>query len=523
LGPDETEADARPAARRDYELARAQGFCALLNFHFKRGTRPGFGPPMPMGLPWTNKDLAGRCGVGDRTIRNWLNSESVPVRAKGHFALLETAFFDKPPNTGVDPFEQPFQAPPITWRSDFRRAHDEAAAAKAGQLTNETSSVELDDRRNLSILNFGIARVARRVTRQFIDEYLVSETGEVPFGGRDAELGRLDHWLSDPNASPRMLITAQAGRGKSALLVRWLQSLRELGQVEKETWQLAFMPISIRAGTNKPSVFLSGLAQRLAEIIEQPVPPEAIQNPEALQYIVHDQIEALKSSRKRVLIVLDGLDETLQGSFDASIIPIRLSGNIRVLFSARWQTGDKDSAGWLRRLEWDRGVRVTTLELGRLLADGIADVLRRLGAPTYVLAGERTIIARLSELTEGEPLLVRYYAQDLWDFSQKQARITIDDLGTLKPGFDSYFQRWLEHQEKLWAEEGQSIDRTEMDRVLSVLAFALGPLESSDLLSLVDEIHGTGSLISEHYVLLSISVRSGPRIGIQKGPPFSTF
>jgi hypothetical protein len=64
-----------------------------------------------------------------------------------------------------------------------------------------------------------------RTTKAFLDEYLVSETGEVPFGGRDSELARLDDWLFDPNAAPRMLVTAPVGRGKSALLVHWMKSL----------------------------------------------------------------------------------------------------------------------------------------------------------------------------------------------------------------------------------------------------------------------------------------------------------
>jgi hypothetical protein len=73
-------------------------------------------------------------------------------------------------------------------------------------------------------VDLGIARIFQTRTRAFTDEYLVSETGPVPFGGRDDELRRLDQWLSDPKAAPRMLLSAPAGRGKSALLVRWLKN-----------------------------------------------------------------------------------------------------------------------------------------------------------------------------------------------------------------------------------------------------------------------------------------------------------
>jgi len=265
------------------------------------------------------------------------------------------------------------------------------------------------------------ATFQRKLT-EFLNEYLVSESGDVPFGGRDAELKRLDDWLFDTKAAPRMVVTSRAGRGKSALLVQWMKSLQARGHVGESGWRLAFIPVSIRVGTNKPAVFLGGLAQRLTEITGEPMPPEAVQYPDALKYAVHDQLEEIASAGKCVLVVLDGLDEALQRSFDASMIPIRLPSNIRVLLSARWQVGDIDSAGWLRRLGWDR-LRVETLELERLPPDAIADVLLKLGAPMDVLARERTIVNRLSTLTEGEPILVRYYAEDLWQVGQRRARV----------------------------------------------------------------------------------------------------
>ncbi len=346
-----------------------------------------------------------------------------------------------------------------------------------------------------------IARSFHRTASAFLDEYLVSETGEVPFGGRDGELRRLDAWLFDPKAAPRMLVAAPAGRGKSALLVHWMKSLRNLPQFTEEGWQLAFVPISIRVGTNRPSTFYGGLAQRLADITGESVPPEAIHNADALKGFIQDRLEEAASAGRRLLVVLDGLDEALQGSFDPSIIPPRLPFNLRIVVSARWQVGDNDSTGWLRKLGWDRNVRAEQLELERLRSEAIADVLLKLGAPTDVLARQRDIVDRLCGLTEGEPILVRYYAEDLWQLGQQRARIVIGDLESLNPGFGSYFERWLSHQERLWAEEGQSIDRLDVDRALSILAFALGPLASRDLLDLMSEIHEAASLLSEHHLL----------------------
>ena len=47
--------------------------------------------------------------------------------------------------------------------------------------------------------DLGIALTFKYKIRAFLNEYLTSETGEVPFGGRDAELKRLEGLPPDPN------------------------------------------------------------------------------------------------------------------------------------------------------------------------------------------------------------------------------------------------------------------------------------------------------------------------------------
>jgi hypothetical protein len=349
--------------------------------------------------------------------------------------------------------------------------------------------------------DLGIARIFQARTRAFTEEYLVSEAGPVPFGGRDIELERLNAWLLDPNAPPRMLATAPAGRGKSALLVQWLKILQSGGVVGPDGWQLAFMPISIRVGTNRPEVFYEGLARRLAEIAGEALPSEAIRDAGGFRYAVRDLLDRVAGRSRRVIIVIDGLDEALHGSFDPAILPAVLPPNLRVLLSARWEVGDSDSKGWLKRLGWDHGTRVDTFELDRLKARGIADVLVKLGASVDIAVREPDLVERLVELTEGEPLLVRYYAEDLWRVGSKGVPVTRSDLDLLKPGFASYFERWFDLQEELWRQENAGIDRDKVDKVLMVLAFALGPLEEADLLGLMKHIHGANGVTAADRLL----------------------
>jgi hypothetical protein len=66
--------------------------------------------------------------------------------------------------------------------------------------------------------------------QSFFEEYLISESGgdapaTVPFGGRNEEFELLDRWLDDDEGERRFVLAAPAGRGKSALLVRWIRHL----------------------------------------------------------------------------------------------------------------------------------------------------------------------------------------------------------------------------------------------------------------------------------------------------------
>ena len=284
-------------------------------------------------------------------------------------------------------------------------------------------------------------------------------------------------------------------------VVQWMKILQSGGVVGPDGWRLAFMPISIRLETNLPAVFYEGLARRLAEIAGEVLPSEAIRDAGAFRYAVRDLLNRIANSGRRVIVVIDGLDEALHGSFDPAILPAVLPPNLRVLLSARWGVGDSDSKGWLKRLGWDRGTRVNSFELDRLTAHGTADVLAKLGAPADIVLREPDLVNRLVELTEGEPLLVRYYAEDLWRVGGKRAPVTRADLDLLKPGFGSYFERWFVFQEELWRQENVGIDRDKVDRVLAVLAFALGPLGEADLLELMKHIYGTNGVIAPDRLL----------------------
>src|SRR4029453_18855008 len=198
----------------------------------------------------------------------------------------------------------------------------------------------------------------RHKIEEFFEEYLITETGlpTVPFGGRGEDIALLDAWLDDETAPPRYLLTAPAGRGKSALLVRWFQHLQEQGGVGRDapdSWQFVFVPISIRFETHRPDIFYEALTAGLAEILGQSLPPT--HTDKGVYYADHCRTlaSAAVAQGRRILIVLDGIDEALGERFDARWFPRNLGTTLRLVLSARWQAGDLDSTGWKTRLGWE--------------------------------------------------------------------------------------------------------------------------------------------------------------------------
>jgi hypothetical protein len=211
----------------------------------------------------------------------------------------------------------------------------------------------------------------------FFEEYLSSENmlGRVPFGGRNSELALLDSWLSDPEAEQRFLVTAPAGRGKSALLVRWTESLKARGfsVADVGPWEIVFVPISVRYETHRPEIFYEMIAARLADALCAEL--SSTQTDKATYYADQCRIllRRIVDRALRTLIVIDGIDEALGDRFNFDWLPRNVGSTVRVLLSARLLVGDHDSSGWIRRLRWDQGFRVRTHQLSAL--DSMASLI----------------------------------------------------------------------------------------------------------------------------------------------------
>lgn len=318
--------------------------------------------------------------------------------------------------------------------------------------------------------------------QNFIDEYTGTETSPVPFGGRSATLDQLTHWVLTDSSFQRLLMVANAGCGKSALLVQWVKWLKK-----NTNLLVVFVPISLRFDTALKSVTFAALAHQLAAIYG-----ERISTPNYLGDEWHEMclsyLRREPPEQKKLLVIVDGLDEAADWQASATTFPSQIASSIKVLVSARILGSDLGASGWLRRLNWEKEVNTRILELPKLTEAGIRDVLVSMGDPIAQIASNKDVLEELNRLTDGDPLLIRLYVETLQPNQNTEFILNTKDLAEIEPGISGYIARWWEEQEKQWQTLGlDPLAKTEMVAFLNLCAAAMGPLMYDDLSQLAPE------------------------------------
>jgi hypothetical protein len=328
--------------------------------------------------------------------------------------------------------------------------------------------------------------------RNCLEYYLGTPDQPAPFGGRQADLERLDAWLAEPEAPNYTLLTAPAGRGKSALLAHWIAHLE--GRTDDDHPHIIYWPVSVRFNTNLEGVAFAALAARMAHLHGEPIAGDW--NAGTYRGMFSDFLRRPPSDGRRVLVILDGLDEAAGWSVGADLFPLIPPPHLRVLVAARPLAGDADESAWLTRLGWEASGRAQMLSLGGLDQEGVRDVLAQMGDPLDALAPQVDVVSRLYELSEGDPLLVRLYVEALLPHGEEAAHFTPEDLETLQPGLKAYMERWFEEQRKLWGPSSPLREKP-VRGLLNLCATALGPLMKDDVHTLAPDFIEDGLLLEE--------------------------
>jgi hypothetical protein len=315
-------------------------------------------------------------------------------------------------------------------------------------------------------LTTGIERVASPAgVEQFLLEYLGTPAHPVVFGGRDAVFEELDSWF-DSGASFGAIF-APAGRGKSALLARWADYL-----ISSKRADVIFVPVSLRFRTSSRDVVLGILGARLRTLFG--VRADLPSSPQGWLL----EIERLLREHRDVgtpplIVIIDGLDEAVAWDPTAEIrLPAQLGQGVKVLVSGRL-LANRGEAEWLESL--GLAGRARTFALPRLDREAIRAVLGATGAPSFALK-ENAIVDELVRLTEGDPLLLKLYIDDLSARGSDAGR----DLPAEVPGLTGFLDRWWREQRTQWGADSLSSEKRART-MLDLLSCANAPLSAGDV------------------------------------------
>lgn len=349
--------------------------------------------------------------------------------------------------------------------------------------------------------------------KNFLAEYLGSPQHPVPFGGRVKDFAQLDAWLADTQAAPYLLLAAPAGRGKSALLLRWCQRLQT-----RRDLVVAYFPVSIRFQTNLAGVVFPALVALLASLHGEKAPADPNLHEEVWRGLLVNYITRSLPDGRSLVLVLDGVDEAADWEVGPGLFPLDPPPGLHVILSARYLANDQDADAWLKRLGWTQQGLARTLELHPLDRAGIASVLLQMGFPLDLLSTRVNIVSELYRLSEGDPLLVRLYVDDLWERGEAAVRLQPEDLRSMHPGLAGYFERWWKDQRLLWSQEAPQREAMAQS-VLNLLAGALGPLSKEDIGSLLAADTGSGLADLEQHLASLARFVTGD--GVRQGYVFS--
>lgn len=312
---------------------------------------------------------------------------------------------------------------------------------------------------------------------QFLADQLGTAVDHRPFGGRSAELGRLDAWLRSADGPSCMLVTAPSGAGKSTLLARWWQQLANTPSDEEGS---LFVPISARYDLGGADAVLQAAVARLALLHDEDPRATQTASVDQLRERLADYLALPAPHQGRLVLVLDGLDECLGWDVSKTLLrPASFGSGVHVAVSARLTGQRPDAKAWRDALGWPSR-NTESLSLLPLTEDGVGAALRSLEPPLDVTTQDQ---ARpiLHQVTQGDALVLGLYLQELQDASDRPAWLAELEHLPAPYGLDGYMQRWWAGQELLWG--GPIASRgARVGQLYSLLACALGPIRRLDLL-----------------------------------------
>jgi len=338
------------------------------------------------------------------------------------------------------------------------------------QLSTSSALNDLQQRIDAFIQPFRNSHV-RSGLRHFLESYLGSAQDPIAFGGRDGVFESLNAWLNEPQQPPYCIIAAPAGMGKSALLARWWYQIEQ-----REDLCVLFFSVGIRFNTNLAGIVFPELVQRLADVHRKHFSFSHNMTPEEWQGLLAQYLELPLPNGKRLVLILDGVDEAADWSIHPGLFPRQPHESTRVILSAR-TTGDLiDAQAWSRLLGENQPTRIFPLDLEKLNRIGVKDVIHDAILPEELQQKQALLVEKLYHLSEeGDPLIIQLYIRDL-----QMHEVQLEDLEQREVGLKGYFENWWDDQRKQWRGK-VPFNEALVQAVLYVFACALGPIDRDGL------------------------------------------
>lgn len=326
------------------------------------------------------------------------------------------------------------------------------------------------------------------IVKNIIKEHIDSESDLRVFGGRDKNLEELDEFLNNDEYTYSIL-TAKAGRGKTALMVNWFLSINEM-----PSYNVIFVPISIKAKFNSSDDIYPYIISVLIRFLEEnniniDDLPEEYKISFSKQDFIKELLIRLDENKIRTILIFDGIDEgkdDLNLKYFFSEIQQFINKSIKIIITARYTEKLNTYMLWLNELKIVNAKKL--MVLSKLSKDDLGDMINELEIRKDIYSDIKEMTNELYRLSlDGEPLIIKLYIDIIKNESEisKNKIISLEELKDFKPGYYGIFEHWLS---PIIYEEKPNLSG--LSYVLFILAFAKQPVKRSDILEFVKYLTG---------------------------------
>lgn len=277
------------------------------------------------------------------------------------------------------------------------------------------------------------------------------------FGGREHELKQLDNSLTK-QPSGYIHVTGRSGFGKTALLANWIKTLRQRDQ------RICYHFISRLDDIADEEFALRNLCQQLVSYHN--LSGELPTNATEIRSLYPLLLNIPPAEGEKLIIIIDGLDESVGWKPGADLFPPSLPKGIFVVFSAR----EVPDGNWLINLNLSRSI-VELVTLEKMGAAEIADLLQKAGNKAALLANNTKFVQAIYAVSQGDPFYLHFLVEDI-----QQGKITTKTINEQPVGLKKYLKNWWEQ-----LSNDTDLDKQVIHDLLGILTVARGSLSRKEL------------------------------------------